>query len=98
MKRRDFIKLPVLIPGLKKLLDDFTLPDEKFTPDNMPQTFDPKDNYPAQNFLGESLKYYDHVSCSFSLLPGGHAMSNCKYCGSIIDSGSKCINCGATNG
>ena len=29
MKRRDFIKLPALIPGLKKLLDDFTLPEVK---------------------------------------------------------------------
>ena len=29
MKRRDFIKLPALIPGLKKLLDDFTIPEVK---------------------------------------------------------------------
>ena len=29
MKRRDFLKLPVLIPGVKKLLDDFTLPEVK---------------------------------------------------------------------
>ncbi len=52
MKRRDFIKLPVLIPGLKKLLDDFTLPEETPVIEETPTT----------TFLEKSLEYPDYTS------------------------------------
>ncbi len=60
MKRRDFIKLPVLIPGLKKLLDDFTIPEVKETP---PTTFDT----PITSYFERAFQYPDRASSlSFS--------------------------------
>ena len=48
MKRRDFLKLPVLIPGVKKLLDDFTLPEETPVSDYIETSLNAKDKSDRQ--------------------------------------------------
>ena len=66
MKRRDFLKLPALIPGLKKLVDDLTLPDEPSIKEEwLAERILPEET-PTTSFLKKSLEYPDAAS-SFSL-------------------------------
>ena len=48
MKRRDFLKLPALIPAVKKLLDDFTIPEETPVSDYIETSLNAKDKSDRQ--------------------------------------------------